>query len=153
MFLQAETINESAKHMRESHGAPSIPFDSESKDLKECLVLFDESARLARSGFYEDAEGLIRQALRYHTELNGLLWDLLAKVYAQQGRFLDAEGCWRKALKCSPDDATYQAAIRYICHQRRTSVTTSVVQVLIGLFGIAVAAYAGASIFIALNGQ
>jgi tetratricopeptide (TPR) repeat protein len=115
------------------------------------LLLLEEATWLARQGQYADAEALVRQALCLHTKLDGRLWDLLAKVYAQQGRFLDAETCWRKALEESPNDPGYHAGIRAICQQQRASGVMDAFFVC--LIAITFAAFVGFALYDFLEGN
>jgi tetratricopeptide (TPR) repeat protein len=45
--------------------------------------------------------------------------DLKAKIFAQQGRYLEAEACWREALTLAPDNQAFQQALAVIAEERR----------------------------------
>ena len=92
-------------------------------EQESCLsmLLFAEATELARSGLYENAETLIRQTLQTATALRPDLLELLAKVYAQQGRYLDAESVWNDALSLSPRNPSYMEGLQAIARERRTS--------------------------------
>lgn len=76
------------------------------------LAWFRHAAQLARHGRFLDAEMLICAQLRQPSGIEPRLWDLLARIYAQQGRALDAESCWQAAIKLSPGTTQYQDALK-----------------------------------------
>lgn len=45
--------------------------------------------------------------------------DLKAKVYAQRGRYLEAEACWREAIRLSPDTQAFHRGLAAIAEERR----------------------------------
>lgn len=100
------------------------------------LRLFSQATELARCGFYEDAETLIRQALVNSTALRPALWDLLAKVYAQQGRYFDAEASWREALKLSPGSLPSLEGLRAIARERQASPFDKLLKWILVIFAI-----------------
>ena len=102
------------------------------------LELFREANQLARSGYYEDAEILINQALPRSGALRSALLDLLARVYAQQGRYFDAESCWRAALKLAPGSQPITEGLRAIARERHTSPADKLLMWLLAMSAVVV---------------
>ncbi|MDP2209425.1 MAG: tetratricopeptide repeat protein [Bacteroidota bacterium] len=75
-------------------------------------VAYSHATSLARSGKYFEAEILLKQVYS-ETETPSLL-DFLARIYAQQGRFIEAERLWTKALILEPSNTRYIAALDQI---------------------------------------
>lgn len=86
--------------------------------LPEQRALICRSAKLARQGKYQEAEQLLA-LLAIDGPLAETVLDLRAKVYAQQGRFVEAEHCWLEALRRSPGNATYRRAIECLAGSRQ----------------------------------
>lgn len=76
------------------------------------------AAELARSGRYADAEQLALEVAGSSPTLLPVALDLLARIYAQQGRYLDAETCWQKALSLSPGNPQYRRGLDTILRER-----------------------------------
>ena len=76
-----------------------------------------EAARLARRGRYAQAAVLI-DTLPRDGPLGPATLDLRAKVFAQQGRFLEAEFCWMEALRQSPGNPGYRRALECLTRSR-----------------------------------
>lgn len=74
--------------------------------------LFVEAAILARRGRYSEAARLLSRARESGrcTELEAL--DLEARMHAQQGEYLAAEECWRRARSLSGEPDAYKAELR-----------------------------------------
>jgi type VI secretion system protein ImpK len=65
---------------------------------------------LAREGRYADAEDLIRSAGPYSE--SGEALNLLAKIFAQQGRWQEAAECWTRVLGMTPGHQGAAAGLR-----------------------------------------
>ncbi|WP_018505987.1 OmpA family protein [Parafrankia discariae] len=80
-------------------------------------VVRGQAATLARSGRHEDAARLLAELAtgRDHTAAEH---DLLARIRAQQGRFVDAERHWRAALALDGDHAAAAAGLRRLQRPR-----------------------------------
>jgi tetratricopeptide (TPR) repeat protein len=76
------------------------------------------AAELARSGRYAGAEQLALEVARSGGTLLPTALDLLARIYAQQGRYLEAESCWQKALSLSPGNLQYRWGLDAILRER-----------------------------------
>ena len=85
-----------------------------SAETRRCLCCATE---LARSGRYADAEQLAVEVVGRGYALPTAL-DLLARIYAQQGRYLEAESCWQKALSLSPGNQQYRWGLDTILRER-----------------------------------
>jgi tetratricopeptide (TPR) repeat protein len=66
---------------------------------------------LAREGDYLEAEHRLCNWMSLYTETVGLL-DLIARIYAQQGKYDEARQSWRKAERLDPGNPRYLAALR-----------------------------------------
>jgi type VI secretion system protein ImpK len=75
-------------------------------------------ARLARRGRYDAAVAMLAP-LPADSPLRPSILDLKAKIFAQQGRYWEAEGCWREALTLAPDTQAFQQALAVIAEERR----------------------------------
>jgi tetratricopeptide (TPR) repeat protein len=73
--------------------------------------LFTMAALMARKGCYSEASVLMRRALDANecSEVEAL--DLQARIYAQQGRYAEAEALWLKAMSIDPGNKSYRAAL------------------------------------------
>jgi tetratricopeptide (TPR) repeat protein len=69
-----------------------------------------QAADLALSGSYSSAESLLKDLVQQPEATTEVL-DLLAKIYVQQGRALEACGLWRRALEKDPGNLACQAAL------------------------------------------
>lgn len=74
------------------------------------------AARLARRGDFQTAETLLAP-LPLEGPLAPIALDLKAKIFAQQGRFVEAELCWIEAIRQSPGNPSYRKALE--CVARR----------------------------------
>jgi len=71
-------------------------------------VVLDEATSLARKGRYSDALQLLR-TLQVDLPQDRLeILDLSARIYAQQGRWLDAERYWQEAIRIDPGNPIYR---------------------------------------------
>ena len=96
----------------------SFPGLSGNLTPQEPQQMFLRAVRLARRGHYAQAEEALA-TLGGQEGMCAKALDLLAKIRAQQGRYLDAEACWRKALSLEPGNQQYQAALHAIAEDRR----------------------------------
>ena len=73
-------------------------------------VVLSQATRLARDGRLPDAEQLL--AGRAHApDTPAVVLDLLAKVYAQQGRLAEACNLWTRALQADPGNPAMAGAL------------------------------------------
>lgn len=80
-------------------------------------ILLVNIANLASNGQYDQAEKALEDLLRDNEPTpDGL--DLLARIYAQQKKWLEAEKAWKKALELEPDNQTYKAGLNRIKRQK-----------------------------------
>lgn len=86
--------------------------------LQEQRALICRSAKLARQGKYQEAENLLA-VFATDGPLATTVLDLRARMYAQQGRFVEAEYCWLEALQRSPGNAAYRRAIECLAGSRQ----------------------------------
>lgn len=77
-----------------------------------------QAARLARRGRYDAALAMLAP-LPADSPLRPSILDLKAKIFAQQGRYLEAEACWREAMTLAPANQAFQQAIAVIAEERR----------------------------------
>lgn len=105
---------------------PSVHFQKPSEnpdDLHEVLSSLEsqskiaESAELARSGNYGEAEELLK-TIKDWQSLPPVL-DLMARISAQQGKLNDAVNYWEQAIKLSPSNLSYQAGLEYVTKLKR----------------------------------
>lgn len=75
------------------------------------------AANLARRGQYAEAETLLA-SLPTDGPMAAPILDLKARVFAQQGRYVEAEACWIEAIRQSPGNPAYQAALARIREDR-----------------------------------
>lgn len=76
-------------------------------------ALLPKAAELARSGRYLEAECLLQHLIQEGNELHGV-YDLLARIRAQQGRLLEAQSYWADAIQLSHSNELYRAALKRI---------------------------------------
>jgi flagellar motor protein MotB len=62
---------------------------------------------LARAGHYAQAERLLTTPAN-GAPMSAAKLDLLARIYAQQGKLADADACWARASEASQDSGAYQ---------------------------------------------
>lgn len=73
---------------------------------------FETARNLARNGFFRDAQMILTGLLRKSQEPHVL--DLLARIYAQQGRIDEAKTLWEKAILLDPTNAEYAQGMAFI---------------------------------------
>ena len=76
-------------------------------------ALLPKAAELARSGRYSEAECLLQHLVQEGSELPAV-FDLLARIRAQQGRLLEAQSYWADAIQLSNAKDFYRAALKRI---------------------------------------
>ena len=110
-----------------------------------------EAVRLARRGRYDDATTALAR-LPADSPLRPSMLDLKAKMYAQQGRYLEAEACWREALSLAPNHEGFRQALAAIAEERRhpfwlrivvAAAVAAVTSVVLLLVAIGVLRWAG----------
>jgi type VI secretion system protein ImpK len=72
-----------------------------------------KATRLARAGRYAEAITLL-DGLQASERETSKVFDLLARIYAQQGKFEEASAYWKQALKQDPGNMTFTAGLRRI---------------------------------------
>ncbi|HEX7713642.1 MAG TPA: OmpA family protein [Bacillota bacterium] len=100
--LPAESMNESVD--REDSGSAANLLDK---------IVLPQAVKLARSGHYPDAENLLLLLVQESGE-QPEVYDLLARIQAQQGRYTEAEISWSTALRLDPTNREYQLGLRRI---------------------------------------
>jgi tetratricopeptide (TPR) repeat protein len=86
--------------------------------LEEAATVLVNAASLARLGLYEDAERAL-VSVPTRGPLAAQILDLAARVYAQQGRLIDAERCWIEAVRLVPTNATFHAGLACVADHAR----------------------------------
>lgn len=99
-------------------GLASRPSTTGQSDLAEDQELLLQAARLARRGRYDAAVAMLGP-LPADSPLRPSILDLKAKILAQQGRYFEAEACWREALTLAPGNQAFQQALAVIAEERR----------------------------------
>jgi len=84
--------------------------DGSSLPLLESVTLA-LAASSARKGRFKEAEELLLPLIVESESQNNAL-DLLAKVYAQQGKIEEAQHLWQQALEHDPDNRLFQEALQ-----------------------------------------
>ncbi len=102
------------------------------------------AASLARKGEYAVAESLLKQLVGSENESSRAL-DLLARIYAQQGRFSEAETFWKRALELEPNNTLYLAGLNRIAQIQgrplRASVPLSMVVAFIAILLVCIVGF------------
>ena len=73
-----------------------------------CNLVALSATELARSGRHNEAEAIV-EAIPSE-QRPAPLCDLLGRIYAQQGKFVEAETAWNRALELDPSNEHYQRA-------------------------------------------
>ena len=76
-------------------------------------ALLPKAAELARTGKYQEAESLLQHLIQEGSELPAV-FDLLARIRAQQGRLLEAQSYWADAIQLSSSKDLYRAPLKRI---------------------------------------
>lgn len=94
--------------------------DGSSSSKQMVLDILKHAALLARKGDHVQAENLL-EPLCNSDNLRIELIDLLAKIYAQQGKIERAQDLWLKALERDPYNLHILAALRMCAYYKRPS--------------------------------
>jgi tetratricopeptide (TPR) repeat protein len=86
------------------------PFEPDAAKRLLDQFTVSQAADLALSGSYSSAESLLKDLVQQPEAPTEVL-DLLAKIYVQQGRALEASELWRRALEKDPGNLACQAAL------------------------------------------
>jgi flagellar motor protein MotB len=78
-------------------------------------ALLPKAAELARAGKYLEAECLLEHLIKEGNELPAI-FDLMARIRAQQGRLLEAQSYWADAIQLSNSKDIYRTALKRIEH-------------------------------------
>lgn len=78
-------------------------------------ALLPKAAELARAGKYLEAECLLEHLIQEGNELPAI-FDLMARIRAQQGRLLEAQSYWADAIQLSNSKDIYRTALKRIEH-------------------------------------
>ncbi len=106
-------MTESHAYSTEGGAAAGVPLRSLLLQIR-----LSQATVLARAGRYSDAEILLSQLTGEEgTSIPAL--DLLARIRAQQGRLLDAEGLWRQAWQLDPANEAFKAGLDRIAGMQR----------------------------------
>lgn len=73
---------------------------------------FEQARKLAGNGDYSGAQAILIKLLR--TKSDPAVLDLLARVYAQQGQFSEAQAMWERALAISPKTSEYIESLSFL---------------------------------------
>jgi len=103
------------------------------------------ATRLARQGAYAEAEGILRDLPGFEESPAAL--DLLARIYAQQGRLAEAETQWAAARKLEPGNPAFAQGLEYLDRLRRSVVPASL---RLGSAGGLIVAMLGAVLLVGL---
>ncbi len=76
-------------------------------------ALLPKAAELARAGKYLEAECLLQHLIQEGNELPAV-FDLLARIRAQQGRLLEAQSYWADAIQLSSAKDFYRTALKRV---------------------------------------
>lgn len=76
------------------------------------------AANLARLGRYDEAQPWLVEAAK-EPSLRPSALDLQARIFAQQGRYLEAERCWLEAVRLEPRNPSFRKALDALTKQRR----------------------------------
>jgi len=107
-------------------------------DGEQKSTLFATAAILARKGQYQDALSVLKQAREVGECSQTEALDLQAKIYAQQGMYLDAEKCWVEASSLDRSNPSYpQALVRLIQMRQPWSQRVTTIIIIGALFTLA----------------
>ncbi|MBF0402799.1 OmpA family protein [Candidatus Magnetominusculus xianensis] len=93
-------------------------------------IMLARASAVASSGYHKEAERLIHDMPeKPHEAL-----DLLARIYAQQGKFTEAKQLWTKALTKNANNESYQAGLRRIAKmESRSLIGMTIAPMMIGV--------------------
>jgi type VI secretion system protein ImpK len=92
-------------------------------------TLFARAVELARLGRYTDAEKLLKDMETKGD--NPMVLDLNARIFAQQGRFMEAAALWTRASQLDPLNNDYKTGLERIAKIQRTTLRTSSLSALL----------------------
>lgn len=122
-YSSNDIIDETSQSFSEADSAISL--------LSKALL--PKAAELARAGKYLEAECLLEHLIQEGNELPAI-FDLMARIRAQQGRLLEAQSYWADAIQLSNSKDIYRAAIKRIEHlQTRPLWIGKIRQLILGL--------------------
>ncbi|GAF75969.1 unnamed protein product [marine sediment metagenome] len=108
-------------------------------------VVLSQATRLARDGRLADAEQLL--AGRAHApDAPAVVLDLLAKVYAQQGRLAEARKLWTRALQADPGNPAMAAALAKATAAKGHAPWVPAVRVVVPTFLVLIAVAGAAAV-------
>jgi len=93
--------------------------DGSSSSQQVVLDILKRAALLARKGEHVEAENLL-EPLCNNDNLRIEAIDLLAKVYAQQGKINQAQALWLKALQRDPSNIHFLSALRMCAYYKKS---------------------------------
>lgn len=104
-YSSNDIIDETSQSFSEADSAISL--------LSKALL--PKAAELARAGKYLEAECLLEHLIQEGNELP-VIFDLMARIRAQQGRLLEAQSYWADAIQLSSSKDIYRTALKRIEH-------------------------------------
>ena len=101
--------------------------------LGQCFkdMRFARASELARAKEYDEAVAVLATNGRLPIDPNEL--NLLAKIAAQRGRYLEAEKLWEDAIKLAPDNEAFKAAAQQAVRARHLRGQAKQAAIAVGL--------------------
>lgn len=97
---------------------------------------YSNAYSLVRRGYYTQAEILVSEILADYGG-SPKIFDLQARIFAQTGKFYEAQVAWNKALKLDPSNSAYQQALLRLSKIQRYPIwQSSLYNLFIGLLFI-----------------
>ncbi len=131
-----------AKTLRQTPPSAPAPQRDETQHPAEPTNLFLFryliAVDLARGGRYDEAERYARNVAEHESSLRAQALELLGKIYAQQGRYLDAERCWMQALSIDPSNLSIRRAIEYLRTDREPPLLRLMGRVVFNILLVAI---------------
>jgi len=93
----------------------------------DLITVLQRAAILARKGDLSQAENLLTPLIKNTTPRTGTM-DLLAKIYAQQGRIDQAQALWMQASQRDPSNLHFLAALRLCAQYRKPRIQQFILQ-------------------------
>lgn len=116
-------------------------------------LLIGQATDLARSGAYEEAEQALSEA-KAADEEDPIVFDLLARIRAQQGRYNEAEVFWKEAARLDPGNEAYRAGLKRVRSiHSRPYLPTYWSPLLIGTLAVGMLAFMGVALWRATLGE
>jgi len=101
-----------------------------------CGRLFATATVMARRGRYADAIRLLEQARDADECSDAEVLDFHARIYAQQGLYLYAESCWRRAQSMDSSNPAYAHALERLRRDQRPTARLYRMAVLFGCLAV-----------------